>query len=77
MCVRAYAEEMEEVTVQCFEELYDSLTRGTRFESDTSASRAKQQLDGADIYAGCCTLKIEFAKVCSQGSVLVYVMGGL
>ena len=28
-----------------------------------SAQRAKSQLDGADIYAGCCTLKIEYAKV--------------
>ena len=28
-----------------------------------SAARAKTQLDGADIYAGCCTLKIEFARV--------------
>lgn len=32
------------------------------FDSNTSAQRAKQQLDGADIYAGCCTLKIEYAK---------------
>lgn len=32
------------------------------FESNASAARAKQQLDGADIYAGCCTLKIEYAK---------------
>ena len=37
-----------------------------RFESNASAARAKQQLDGADIYAGCCTLKIEYAKVCSN-----------
>lgn len=35
----------------------------SRFDSNTSAQRAKQQLDGADIYAGCCTLKIEYAKV--------------
>ncbi|XP_019851800.1 PREDICTED: heterogeneous nuclear ribonucleoprotein L-like [Amphimedon queenslandica] len=32
------------------------------FDSNHSAQRAKQQLDGADIYAGCCTLKIEFAR---------------
>lgn len=38
----------------------------TRFESNASAARAKQQLDGADIYAGCCTLKIEYAKVGSN-----------
>lgn len=32
------------------------------FDSNASAQRTKQQLDGADIYAGCCTLKIEYAK---------------
>ncbi len=41
-----------------------------RFESNSSAQRAKQQLDGADIYAGCCTLKIEFAKVCMEEYVI-------
>ena len=34
------------------------------FDSTVSAQRAKQHLDGADIYAGCCTLKIEYARVC-------------
>ena len=33
------------------------------FDSIASAQRAKQHLDGADIYAGCCTLKIEYARV--------------
>ena len=33
------------------------------FDSNASALRAKANLDGADIYAGCCTLKIEFARV--------------
>lgn len=33
------------------------------FDSTVSAQRAKQHLDGADIYAGCCTLKIEYARV--------------
>jgi len=33
------------------------------YDSVVSASRAKLQLDGADIYAGCCTLKIEYARV--------------
>lgn len=28
-----------------------------------SAQRAKASLNGADIYSGCCTLKIEYAKV--------------
>ena len=33
------------------------------FDSIDSARRAKQTLQGADIYSGCCTLKIEYAKV--------------
>jgi len=32
------------------------------FDSVDSAQRAKQSLNGADIYSGCCTLKIEYAK---------------
>ncbi|XP_074025484.1 heterogeneous nuclear ribonucleoprotein L isoform X2 [Leptinotarsa decemlineata] len=32
------------------------------FESVESAMRAKESLNGADIYSGCCTLKIDFAK---------------
>ncbi|XP_077283489.1 heterogeneous nuclear ribonucleoprotein L-like isoform X2 [Arctopsyche grandis] len=32
------------------------------FDSLESATRAKEALNGADIYSGCCTLKIEFAK---------------
>ncbi|XP_061381010.1 heterogeneous nuclear ribonucleoprotein L isoform X2 [Danaus plexippus] len=32
------------------------------FESIDSATRAKEALHGCDIYSGCCTLKIEFAK---------------
>ena len=42
---------------------YVVLNSCVRFDSNHSAQRAKQQLDGADIYAGCCTLKIEFARV--------------
>lgn len=34
-----------------------------RFDAIESAKRAKQSLNGADIYSGCCTLKIEYAKV--------------
>ncbi|NWT81252.1 HNRPL protein, partial [Lanius ludovicianus] len=41
--------------------LWDSLTLGT-FDSVQSAQRAKASLNGADIYSGCCTLKIEYAK---------------
>lgn len=33
------------------------------FESIEDAKRAKQSLNGADIYSGCCTLKIEFSRV--------------
>jgi len=29
------------------------------------ADRAKEALNGADIYSGCCTLKVEWGKVCS------------
>lgn len=33
------------------------------FDNVESAVRAKDTLNGADIYSGCCTLKIDFAKV--------------
>lgn len=33
------------------------------FESLDAATRARDNLNGADIYSGCCTLKIDFAKV--------------
>lgn len=36
------------------------------FESVVDARRAKLELNGADIYAGCCTLKIEYARVNTQ-----------
>jgi len=32
------------------------------FDSIDSAKRAKEALNGADIYSGCCTLKIDYAK---------------
>lgn len=32
------------------------------FETVDAARRAKQALNGADIYSGCCTLKIDYAK---------------
>ncbi|KAI3362995.1 hypothetical protein L3Q82_011524 [Scortum barcoo] len=34
----------------------------SRFESIQCAQKAKAALNGADIYAGCCTLKIEYAR---------------
>lgn len=39
------------------------LTFASTFDSVQSAQRAKASLNGADIYSGCCTLKIEYAKV--------------
>lgn len=33
------------------------------FDSIESAQKAKHAMNGADIYSGCCTLKVEFAKV--------------
>ena len=33
------------------------------FEDIPSASGAMRELNGADIYSGCCTLKAEYAKV--------------
>ena len=40
-----------------------------RFDNIESAKRAKQSLNGADVYSGCCTLKIEYAKVRSFGGL--------
>lgn len=33
------------------------------FDNIDSATRARDNLNGADIYSGCCTLKIDYAKV--------------
>lgn len=33
------------------------------FESAEIAKKTKHAMNGADIYSGCCTLKVEFAKV--------------
>lgn len=33
------------------------------FENAEIAKKAKHAMNGADIYSGCCTLKVEFAKV--------------
>lgn len=33
------------------------------YESGDAANKAKEELEGADIYSGCCTLSIDFAKV--------------
>ncbi len=42
------------------------------FDSVQSAQRAKASLNGADIYSGCCTLKIEYAKVCNPSEETQY-----
>ena len=44
------------------------------FDSNTSAARAKTNLEGADIYAGCCTLKTEYARVSSAVHVIHMVV---
>lgn len=33
------------------------------YDTIESARKAKHAINGADIYSGCCTLKVEFAKV--------------
>jgi heterogeneous nuclear ribonucleoprotein L len=33
------------------------------FDSIDSATRAREALNGCDIYSACCTLKIDYAKV--------------
>lgn len=33
------------------------------FDSVESAKKTKHAINGADIYSGCCTIKVEFAKV--------------
>lgn len=47
-----------------------TLSPHPRFESVQYAQKAKAALNGADIYAGCCTLKIEYARVSSINSEL-------
>lgn len=46
-----------------------SLNHAFTFDSVQSAQRAKASLNGADIYSGCCTLKIEYAKVTLHSQV--------
>lgn len=57
------------LTVHFLCDLY-SLIPNT-FDSVQSAQRAKASLNGADIYSGCCTLKIEYAKVSARVKVTV------
>lgn len=39
------------------------VTAFVEFDNVDSARKAKQSLNGCDVYSGCCTLKIEFAGV--------------
>lgn len=41
--------------------------RASTFDSLEAATRARENLNGADIYSGCCTLKIDYAKVSGVG----------
>lgn len=42
------------------------------FDSLESATRARENLNGADIYSGCCTLKIDFAKVSKEYIIFLF-----
>lgn len=46
------------------------------FDNVEAAVRAKDTLHGADIYSGCCTLKIDFAKV-SRSCFFIIFMSAL
>lgn len=43
------------------------------FDSLEAATRARENLNGADIYSGCCTLKIDYAKVSMLFTFLNYL----
>lgn len=43
------------------------------FDSLDAATRARENLNGADIYAGCCTLKIDFAKVSYPNDPIIFI----
>lgn len=49
----------------------------TTFADVETAKRAKEVLDGADIYSGCCTLKIEFAKVGFSNVAVYFIIDSL
>lgn len=48
------------------------------FDNLDAATRARENLNGADIYAGCCTLKIDYAKVRSidNWSIMIVIWSG-
>ena len=41
----------------------NTVTALVEFDNSDSARKAKQALNGCDVYSGCCTLKIDFASV--------------
>lgn len=41
------------------------------FDSIETATRVRDSLNGCDIYSGCCTLKIDYAKVCP---IFIYIL---
>ncbi len=43
------------------------------FDSIETARRIKNELDGADIYSGCCTLKIDFANVNKNKNIRIKI----
>lgn len=46
------------------------------FDSIESATRARDNLNGCDIYSACCTLKIDYAKVRRRSDILVIAKKG-
>ena len=44
------------------------------FDSIETATHVKRNIDGADIYSGCCTLRIEFARVSSMPTFFPLVL---
>ena len=55
--------------------LWHSLTyQYFTFGNVDMARAAKDGLDGADIYSGCCTLKIEYAKVILENYTTIHLV---
>lgn len=45
------------------------------YDTIESARKAKHAMNGADIYSGCCTLKVEFAKVFIEKLLYILLLG--
>ena len=50
----------------------NTVTALVEFDNSDSARKAKQALNGCDVYSGCCTLKIDFASVSLADFVCIY-----